>query len=449
MDGEFDSECLVTTADLAVSGIWSMHFVSMLALDLGIPVAYNIPVTILSAVVAITATFTTFGYELIVHYIRKFRRIAELNRMLRPILPAESRQLLAPPELDPSAGIEETDSYDNVSPKSHVSELPALPSGMGTPSRRRWTGLNTSDENIVEYRIQGHGHVDDPVDGVNVTATTVFKTDRPAQHQTGLGLTADGGRPASVVHFEQPTFNNMGYPAHNTSSSLFPAGIQREGAITPPASDSVNPDPFAFERSSNGSFSSDTMAMLYGPGLGQSWKGDDDMSVQGSRRASIVVLAKVVATRFTYKVVVKGVLMGLAVVLMHYTGMASCRMEGTIIWNWWLVALSVVDACLVCMIAIIFSKSSNTGVVWILMLCSSAIIAVQLYQSNPVLTGIWFRGIKVKICLRDLTPPAMSLTIAAHKACTIAECTQPSSTPSWHQRSVIPATSSHIPCLGQ
>jgi hypothetical protein len=330
-----------------------MHFVSMLALDLGIPVAYNIPVTILSAVVAITATFTTFGYELIVHYIRKFRRIAELN----PMLPAESRQLLAPPELDPSAGLEETDSYDGVSPKSHASlDLPpvSLPNGMGTPSRRRWTGLNTSDENIVEYRIQGHGHLDDPVDGVNITTTTMLKTDRPAQNQTGLGLTADGGRPASVVHFEQPTFN-MGYPAH--TSSLFPAGVPREGAITPPSSDSANPDPFAFERSSNGSFSSETMAMLYGPGLGQSWKGDDDLSVEGSRRASIVQLAKVVATRFTYKVVVKGVLMGLAVVSMHYTGIAAMRMEGTIIWNWWLVGLSVVDACLVCMIAIIFSKS--------------------------------------------------------------------------------------------
>lgn len=414
MVSTFESFDVTDTQHSCFSGIWSMHFVSMLALDLGIPVAYNIPVTILSAVVAITATFTTFGYELICHYIRKFRRIAELNRMLRPILPSESQQLLVPPPLDPTSGLEERDSYDTVSPKSNASvDLPPIshPIGMGTPSRRRWTGLNHSDENIIEYRMNGHAHRHDPIDDVNVTTTTMLKPDRPNDNHTGLGLNADPGRGASVVHFEQPMFN-MGYPAD--APSLFPFGLQREGAITPPSSDSLNPDPFSFERSSNGSFSSETMAMLYGPGLGQSWKGDDDLSVEGSRRASIVLLAKVVATRFTYKVVVKGVLMGLAVVSMHYTGMGAMRMEGTIVWNWWLVALSVVDACLVCMIAIIFSKSSNTGLAWILMLRCSASIAIQLYQSNPVLTGIRLRGLQVTLYPRDITLPTISLTIAIH-----------------------------------
>lgn len=336
------------------SGIWSMHFVSMLALDLGIPVAYNIPVTILSAIVAITATFTTFGYELINHYVRKFRRMAELNRMLRPILPSESRQLLVPPPLDPSTELPERDSYDTVSPKSHASvDLPPVspPDRTATPSRRRWTGFNHSDENIIEYRMDGHR--DDPVD-VNVNTTSALGMDLPNHAQTGSGLNTDPGRGASTVHFKQPS-PERGYPGRGPSS-LFPAGFQREGAITPPSSDSLNVDPFAFERSSTGSFSSETMAMLYGPGLGQSWKGDDELSVEGSRRASMILLAKVVATRFTYKVIIKGVLMGLAVVSMHYTGMGAMRMEGTIIWNWWLVALSVVDACIVCMIAIIFSK---------------------------------------------------------------------------------------------
>ncbi|GHJ90057.1 hypothetical protein NliqN6_6459 [Naganishia liquefaciens] len=335
-------------------GIWSMHFVSMLALDLGIPVAYNIPVTILSAIVAITATFTTFGYELINHYARKFRRIAELNRMLHPVHPSDSRQPLIPPPLDPSTELPHElprrNSYDTLSPKTRASaDLPpaSLQDKIGTPARRRWTGVNQSDENVIKYRMDGHR--DDPVD-ISVTTSSMLGVELPNQ---------DPGRGVSVVHFEQPSAE-MGFPSQGTSS-LFPAGFQREGLITPPASDSVNPDPFAFERSSNGSFSSDHLAMLYGPGLGQSWKGDDELLAEESRRASLIVLAKVVATRFTYKVVVKGVLMGLAVVSMHYTGMLAMRMEGTIIWNWWLVALSVVDACLVCMIAIIFMPLSQSS----------------------------------------------------------------------------------------
>ncbi|KAJ9092370.1 hypothetical protein QFC21_006872 [Naganishia friedmannii] len=348
-------------------GIWSMHFVSMLALDLNIPVSYNIPVTILSAIVAILATFTTFGYELVVHYIRKLRRTAELKKMMQPSHPSESERLFPPPpQLDSAAGLDNTESYDSVSPMSEVPpELPGSiqPLGGIGPSRRRWTGPNHSDDNFVKYHMSADNESEYPADNIHVTATTTFRpTFASAQNLSALGWSAEQARSGSVVHFEdsprvEESSPVMGYP----SFTSYPPGVVENSRSTPSTSLSSHPDPFAFERSSNGSFSSETMATLYGPGIGKSWAGEDELSPLGSRRASIVQLAKIVATRFTYKVVVKGVLMGLAVVSMHYTGMGAMRMEGTIIWNWWLVALSILDACIVCMIAIIFMPLSQSS----------------------------------------------------------------------------------------
>jgi hypothetical protein len=341
-----------------------MHFVSMLALDLDIPVSYNIPVTILSAIVAILATFTTFGYELVVHYIRKLQRTAELKKMMQPNQPSESARLFPPPpQLDSAAGLDNSESYDNVSPMSEMPpDFPGFaPSFSSTgPSRRRWMGPNHSDENFVKYHMSADHDSEYPADNIQVTATTKLRpTFTSAQNLSALGWSADQARLGSVVHFEDsPRIGEsspvIGYP----SSTSYPPGMVGNVGSTPSTSlSSQHPDPFAFERSSNGSFSSETMATLFGPGIGQPWAREDELSLSGSRPATIVHLAKVVATRFTYKVVVKGVLMGLAVVLMHYTGMRAMRMEGTIIWNWWLVALSILDACIVCMIAIIFSKS--------------------------------------------------------------------------------------------
>lgn len=332
-----------------------MHFVSMLALDVGIPVSYNVPVTILSAIVAIVATFTTFGYELIVHYVRTFRRVAELKRLMRPVLALEHRQQYAvPAPLDSAAGLDHRESYESVSPKSDIpTQLPDM-SEMTyppMPSRRRWTGLNGSHDHIIKYQEINSNDPDD--DNVNVTATTISRQSGSSiYNHTTFGLNPEPNR-VSVVHFE-PSRNGESSTHNSSYPSFYPPGIQRESATTS-ASDSLNPDPFAFERSSNGSFSSETMATLFGPGLGQSWNQDEESSEPG-HGASIAQLMAVVVTRFSWKIVIKGVLMGLAVVSMHYTGMGAMQMEGTIVWNWWLVALSVVDACMVCMIAIIFSE---------------------------------------------------------------------------------------------
>ncbi|KAJ9102873.1 hypothetical protein QFC19_004601 [Naganishia cerealis] len=340
----------------------------MLALDLDIPVSYNIPVTILSAIVAILATFTTFGYELVVHYIHKLRRKAELKKMMQPRHSSESQRVFPPhPQLDSAAGLENMEAYDSVSP---MSELPpdlsglTKPFGTTTTSRRRWTGPNHSEENFVRYHLAPSKESDYPADNIHVTTTTTLRSSiTSAQNLSPLGWNADQARLGSVVHFEDsPRIEeSSALTMGNLPSYLHLLGIHAESGSTPSASDSSHPDPFAFERSSNGSMSSETMTTLFGPGAGKPWTSGDELSQSGSGGASILKLAKVVVTKFTWKVMVKGVLMGLAVVSMHYTGMLAMKMDGMIIWNWWLVALSILDACLVCMIAIIFTHTVTSS----------------------------------------------------------------------------------------
>ncbi len=48
-------------------GIWSMHFVAMLALRIGVPVTYNVPLLALSIVIAVSASAVTFAGASITH----------------------------------------------------------------------------------------------------------------------------------------------------------------------------------------------------------------------------------------------------------------------------------------------------------------------------------------------------------------------------------------------
>jgi NO-binding membrane sensor protein with MHYT domain len=43
------------------SGIWSMHFIGMLAFHLPTPVAYDLPITALSLIIAIAASTVALG----------------------------------------------------------------------------------------------------------------------------------------------------------------------------------------------------------------------------------------------------------------------------------------------------------------------------------------------------------------------------------------------------
>lgn len=41
---------------MGAGAIWSMHFIGMLAFDMGMPVAYDVPITLASLLVAVVVT---------------------------------------------------------------------------------------------------------------------------------------------------------------------------------------------------------------------------------------------------------------------------------------------------------------------------------------------------------------------------------------------------------
>jgi len=56
-----------------------------------------------------------------------------------------------------------------------------------------------------------------------------------------------------------------------------------------------------------------------------------------------------------------GLIMGLTVVAMHYCGMKAMVFDGVIMYNWYIVGLSVIVAYVVCMVAIIYMPNDSDG----------------------------------------------------------------------------------------
>ena len=63
----------VASVSFGGTAIWAMHFVSMLAMNIGIPVQYDVTATIASALVAIIATFIAFSYDLLASHFERER----------------------------------------------------------------------------------------------------------------------------------------------------------------------------------------------------------------------------------------------------------------------------------------------------------------------------------------------------------------------------------------
>lgn len=155
------------------SSIWCLHFIAMIAMDSGLPITYDPFSTFLSAVVAITATWLTFGYEFIQLFLYRKRLLErhkerkqatrkrrgeekeavrkgrEERRGLMDGGPGESVAPVAPAAptinitLDPTADLDDDDEDDNeVEPSQHApagdpQEL-SVPRQFAAPSG--WTG---------------------------------------------------------------------------------------------------------------------------------------------------------------------------------------------------------------------------------------------------------------------------------------------------------------------
>ncbi|TPX65210.1 hypothetical protein SpCBS45565_g05320 [Spizellomyces sp. 'palustris'] len=199
--------------------IWSMHFVGMMAMDIGIPITFDVGLTIASVVVAVVATFGTFAFEVL--WVGGYVQVKDLDK-------------------------EERGSTTTLVDEEAILEMPII------EGSRRWT---------------------------------------------------------------------------------LSGAFLEDGAYTPsdamgrPNLDHLLPTPL---------------------GTSQAFSG---------RICGTWALGRFVWTfweTLSAGIVFKGLLLGFTVVGMHYTGMMAMRMDAVIVWDGWVVVLSVLDAWFVCVVAFCF-----------------------------------------------------------------------------------------------
>lgn len=282
----------------------------MTAMSIGIPVSYDIGMTLASAAIAISATFVTFGYEILV----KELDWSLLRRLIQRILPSQPFRF--------SHGSDSDDGLPLLasaeSPNADTGSTPASGSRPGLTRRRTLSGVagNLPD------------HTQEIPGTISVAAAFAENTARVAEGRTPARLTGMSSGDMSDV------------ASASTSSTSLPAGS-----------------------------SSDTFSG-YSDLSRDGYLGHQEAEME--RRAREELLdglwgGKTIVGRFmwslwfslTSRVLTKGVLLGSTVCAMHFSGMLSMRMQGFIEWDYRLVACSVLIAWGACIVAIVYSKPST------------------------------------------------------------------------------------------
>lgn len=106
---------------------------------------------------------------------------------------------------------------------------------------------------------------------------------------------------------------------------------------------------------------------------------------------------------------VVGIIFGISIVIMHYTGMAAMRTDASMVWNYWLVAVSFLIACVASIAALKTTFTQPTG--W-----TKAIGAVLL---GAAISGMHYTGMAALTLMHDgntkpgmLNPTGLGTTVA-------------------------------------
>lgn len=125
----------VASVSFGGTAIWAMHFVSMLAMNIGIPVQYDVTATIASALIAIAATFFAFSYDLLTVYFRRERHKRKRSDPEElPLSPSTAAASAGAGTVDAMAAREASDWSPFASPIGDLHQLskPSTPS-VGSP----------------------------------------------------------------------------------------------------------------------------------------------------------------------------------------------------------------------------------------------------------------------------------------------------------------------------
>ncbi|KAF7793572.1 hypothetical protein EIP86_004686 [Pleurotus ostreatoroseus] len=336
------------------TAIWSMHFVGMLACSLDVRITFNIPLTILSAIVAVAFTFAAFsagnGHD-IVENSAPVAALASWGKSFRSVLLALRRRAGGGPVDDPEAARRGDERRPMLASTSDHGDDDDDEEDEATPRPRR---VEENPESRNRRRELPHR--------VSAESTTLVNepgspTDSPNNENDDDDMSRNR-KSASVQHRQR----HHSPPPVSSSETRLPdptsSRNSEESSLTPSSEDSTFIPP---QTSGAGPTSRSTLTA-------RSWS--EPLHAGLSREARLRIKAqardrpvpkfgwrywlKAYCKSITLTVALRAAVWGLAIVFMHYCGMWAMEIpQGRIEWDWAKVVLSYVVAFSVCFVGCI------------------------------------------------------------------------------------------------
>lgn len=351
--------------------IWSLHFVAMLACELDLPIGINVPLTLLSAVLAVLFTFAALASDLLWDtYMRSRRRSHRALRrkrttsssMKRSKLNARdpsSERLLDPIEEEEAEQEEgEGEEYEEE-PNDHYAEDSQSPQPPKRPSEQDRNGAFKPDT---------------PPETPPISPQPAIHHD-PGHKLLGLHLNGSAEQ-QTPQHFAQSPERATPSRAESSESGIgypgFP-GYQRR-----PSDQSISRRSDSFMGSMHSSFGlSNIMNLAY-------------RSTSPAKNAFIAT-GEALYAGCTRRNIIKGFLWSLAITSMHYVGIAALRIpQGDFTLEPPLVILSALISWVVCLVGCILMSQIETHLaqqfLFAIVACTG--VAAMHFTGTPPYTSI-------------------------------------------------------------
>ncbi|KAI0658269.1 hypothetical protein C8Q70DRAFT_994181 [Cubamyces menziesii] len=296
--------------------IWSMHFVGMLACRLDVTIRFNIPLTILSAVVAVGFTFAALASPYAMEAIENSASIRTLSKWNQGIYASISNLVSGRPSDDLEAAYAPLRTSADEDRASEAADRESI-----MPGDEDYEDSSEEDERIVEE-------------------------EQPSDFASGSGPSRlPSQRRHASFSFERPSRVSSKSPAHSatqrTHQSVPPPDAARLSTHSTPSSTSTD------TTSSESSFTRNLSGLSHETRLRiRAQAKDRPVPTFGWR-----YWLKAHYKSINVFLCIRAAIWAAAIVFMHYCGMWAMDVpSGRISWSLWIVALSYVVAFSLCFV---------------------------------------------------------------------------------------------------
>jgi len=318
--------------------IWCLHFVAMLACELDLPIGINVPLTLLSAVLAVLITFAALASDLLWN---AYKRGPPKRRRVLALRGAEDRMIKRP-----SVSVHDSSSHPLLGQSAFENE-----------------GDYNLDEDDLESpqpeNLQHQVHPGMAVDAEEESQSTLDMSRNPSRinssHENdnsfcngstlGKQLSFQGSSP----RLEAPQRESNGRPGFYRSHTNAPSISQRSDSFT-----GSTQSTYGLDRIRNMAYRSTAPATN-----------------------AFIATGEVLYTGCTLKNIMKSFFWSLAITSMHYVGIAALRIpEGHFTLHPALVILSALISWVVCLVGCILMSHIETNFAQQLLFAAVACIGV-------------------------------------------------------------------------